>query len=57
MSHYSRLTPLLCFCTFLTVVCLGVAVYAADTHGLLDPLLHGREIFEQKLAHKEGGRL
>ena len=46
MSHYSRLTPLLCFCTFLTVVCLGEAVYAADTHGVLDPLLHGREVFD-----------
>jgi len=47
MSPYSGLPPLLCFCTFLTVACLGVVVYAADTHGLLDPLLHGREIFEQ----------
>jgi mono/diheme cytochrome c family protein len=47
MRQYSGLTPLLCFCTFLTVACLGVVVYAADTHGLLDPLLHGREIFEQ----------
>lgn len=46
MSQYSRLTRLLCFCTFLTVAFLGVAVYAADTHGLLDPLLHGREVFE-----------
>jgi mono/diheme cytochrome c family protein len=34
-------------CTLLTVVCLGVVVYAPDTHELLDPLLHGREVFEQ----------
>jgi hypothetical protein len=26
-------------CTLLTVACLGVVVYAVDTHGLLDPLL------------------
>jgi mono/diheme cytochrome c family protein len=34
-------------CTLLTVACLGVVVYAAESRGLLDPLLHGREIFEQ----------
>jgi mono/diheme cytochrome c family protein len=34
-------------CTLLTVACLGVVVYAAETRGLLDPLLHGREIFEK----------
>ena len=47
MSPYSGLPPLLCFCTLLTVACLGVVVYAAEVHGLLDPLLHGREVFEQ----------
>jgi len=34
-------------CTLLTVASLGVVVYAAETRGLLDPLLHGREVFEQ----------
>jgi mono/diheme cytochrome c family protein len=33
-------------CTFFTVACLGVVVYAAVAHGSLDPLLHGREIFQ-----------
>ena len=47
MSQYSGQTPLLFFCTLLTLACLGVVVSAADTHGLLDPLLHRREIFEQ----------
>jgi len=37
-------------CTVLTVACLGAVVYAADAHGLLDPLLHGREIFQKHCA-------
>lgn len=40
------LPPLLCFCTLLTAACLGVVVYAGDAQGSLDPLLHGREIFQ-----------
>jgi hypothetical protein len=47
MSQYSGLPPILCFCPLLTAACLGVVVYAGDAHGSLDPLLHGREIFEQ----------
>ena len=47
MSQYSGLTSLLFFCTLLTLACLGVVIYAADAHGSLDPLLHGREVFEQ----------
>lgn len=34
-------------CIFLTVACLAVVVYAANAHGSLDPLLHGRETFEK----------
>ncbi len=37
-------------CTFLTVACLGAVVYAADVHGLLEPLQHGREIFQKHCA-------
>ena len=58
MSPYSGLTPLLCFCALLTATCLGVAVCAADAHGSLDPLLHGREIFEQNciMCHGEDAK-
>ena len=42
-------------CTFLTVACLGVVVYAANAHGLLDPLLHGREIFQTNCIMCHGG--
>ena len=45
-------------CTFLTVACLGVVVYAADAHGSLDPLLHGREIFQNNciMCHGEDAK-
>ena len=45
-------------CTFLTVGCLGLVVYAADTLGSLDPLLHGREIFEKNciMCHGEDAK-
>ena len=45
-------------CTFLTFVCLGVAVYAVDAHGSLDPLLHGREIFQNNciMCHGEDAK-
>ncbi|NWF72446.1 MAG: cytochrome c [Nitrospirae bacterium] len=47
MRQYCGLTSFLCLCAALTVVCLGVVVYAADRHGLQEQLLHGREVFEQ----------
>ncbi len=45
-------------CTFLTVGCLGLVLYAADTLGSLDPLLHGREIFEKNciMCHGEDAK-
>jgi mono/diheme cytochrome c family protein len=45
-------------CTFLTVGCLGLVVYAADTLGSLDPLLQGREIFEKNciICHGEDAK-
>ena len=46
MRQYSGLPPLLCFCTLLAAACLGVVVCAVDAHGYQDPLLHGREIFQ-----------
>ncbi len=47
MRPYRGLTPLLCYCTLLTVACLGMVVYAADTGGVLDQVLHGREVYER----------
>jgi mono/diheme cytochrome c family protein len=47
MRQYWGLAWFLCLCIVITGACLGVAVYAADTQGLQDPLLHGRGVFEQ----------
>jgi mono/diheme cytochrome c family protein len=55
MRQCSGLTPLLCFSTLLTIACLGVVVYAADSQGLLDQLLHGREVYEQNCIRCHGG--
>lgn len=63
MKQYLDLAPLLCSCAVLTVACLGVVVYAADTQGFLDELLHGREVFERNCMEchgadgKGGGKL
>ena len=34
-------------CTFLTASCLALVLYAANAHGSLYPLIHGRETFEK----------
>jgi mono/diheme cytochrome c family protein len=39
----------------LTIACLGVVVYAADSQGLLDQLLHGGEVYEQNCIRCHGG--
>lgn len=54
MKQYPGLTPLLCFCTWLAVACLGVAVYAADGQGFLAQLLHGARGFERHYVNCHG---
>lgn len=54
MRQYQGPTPLLCFCTWLIVACLGVVVSAADSQGFLDQLRHGREVFEQHCVSCHG---
>ncbi len=54
MRQRLGLTPLLGCCTLLPLVCLGVVVYAADSRGFLDELLHGREVFERNCVSCHG---
>jgi len=54
MSQYVGLTALLCFCTLLTVSCLGVVGHAADSQGFLAQVLHGREVFERNCMECHG---
>jgi mono/diheme cytochrome c family protein len=54
MRQYSSLAPPLCSCTLLTVACLGVVAYAADSQGFLAQLLHGREVFERHCLECHG---